>query len=83
MELKRFTADQARELVNGEDSLFVRVMNTTYEAIRRKSQNRGRCVVVPCDRFNAFFTKRTMDALKEDGYKIEYDYLNARMEIRW
>ena len=83
MKLKRFTADQAREQVGGEDSLFIRVMNTIYESIRRKSQNRGHCVVVPCEKFNAFFTKRVIDALKEDGYKVEYDYVCERMEVRW
>ena len=58
MELKRFTADQAREEYHGEDSFFIRVMNTVYDSIRRKSRNRGRCVVVPCETYKAQFVKR-------------------------
>lgn len=83
MELKRFTADQAREEYHGEDSFFIRVMNTIYDSIRRKSRNRGRCVVVPCETYKAQFVKRLISAFKEDGYVVEYDYLNSRMTINW
>lgn len=83
MELKRFTADQAREEYHGEDSFFIRVMNTVYDSIRRKSRNRGRCVVVPCETYKPLFVKRLIKAFKEDGYVVEYDYVCSRMIINW
>ena len=83
MELKRFTADQAREEYHGEDSFFIRVMNTVYDSIRRKSRNRGRSVVVPCETYKPLFVKRLIKAFKEDGYVVEYDYVCSRMIISW
>lgn len=83
MELKRFTADQAREEYHGEDSFFIRVMNTIYDSIRRKSRNRGRCVVVPCETYKPLFVKRLIRAFEEDGYVVEYDYMCSRMVINW
>ena len=83
MELKRFTADQAREEYHGEDSFFIRVMNTIYDSIRRKSRNRGRCVVVPCETYKPLFVKRLIRAFEEDGYVVEYDYMCSRMIINW
>lgn len=83
MELKRFTADQARKEYHGEDSLFIRVMNAIYDSIRRKSRNRGRSIVVPCEIYKPLFVKRLIRAFKEDGYVVEYDYLNSRMTINW
>lgn len=83
MELKRFTADQAREEYHGEDSFFIRVMNTIYDSIRRKSRNRGRSVVVPCETYKPLFVKRLIRAFEEDGYVVEYDYMCSRMIINW
>ena len=83
MELKRFTADQAREEYHGEDSFFIRVMNTIYDSIRRKSRNRGLGVAIPCETYKPLFVKRLINAFKEDGYVVEYDYLNSRMIINW
>ena len=83
MELKRFIADQAREEYHGEDSFFIRVMNTVYDSIRRKSRNRGRCVVVPCETYRPLFVKRLIRAFEEDGYVVEYDYMCSRMIINW
>ena len=83
MELKRFTADQAREEYHGEDSFFIRVMNIVYDSIRRKSRNRGRNVVVPCETYKPLFVKRLIKAFEEGGYVVEYDYLNSRMIINW
>lgn len=83
MELKRFTADQAREEYHGEDSFFIRVMNTIYDSIQRKSRNRGRCVVVPCETYKPLFVKRLIRAFEEDGYVVEYDYMCSRMIINW
>ena len=83
MELKRFTANQAREEYHGEDSAFIRVMNAIYSSIQRKSHNRGRSVVGPCETYKPLFVKRLIKAFEEDGYVVEYDYMCSRMIISW
>lgn len=83
-ELKRFTAEQARELKRSsiENSIYARVMNNIYNNIKQvcKSYNNH---AVNLGQYNATLVEKVIKTLLEDGYKVEFDYMSGIMTVRW
>lgn len=83
MELKRFTADEARALNhNTSDNLYIRIMNTAYESIRRSASSTN-CYMLDGSRFSATLTNRILETFREDGYKTRYDYDTGKISVFW
>lgn len=81
--LKRFTAAEARALNHSiNDNLFIRVMNTAYESIRRSAGSTN-YYSLNGSKFSATLTNRILETFREDGYKTRYDYDTGRIMIYW
>ena len=82
--LKRFTADQAREFKHScaEHTIYERVMNNIYNNIKQvcKSYNNH---AVNLSQYSATLVERVIKTLLDDGYKVEFDYMTGVIRIMW
>ena len=82
--LKRFTANQAREFKrsNTERTVYERVMNNIYNNIKQvcKSYNN---YAVNLSQYSATLEERVIKTLLDDGYKVEFDYMTGVIRIMW
>lgn len=82
-QLNRITADEARMLGRVvSDNLFIRIMNTAYESIRRTAHSVN-YYSLDGSRFSATLTNRILEAFREDGYKTKYNYDIGKITIYW
>lgn len=83
-ELRRFTAEQARELKRSsvERTIYERVMNNIYNNIKQvcKSYNNH---AVNLGQYNATLVEKVIKTLLDDGYKVEFDYTTGAVHIMW
>ena len=82
--LKRFTADQAREFKrsSAEHTVYERVMNNIYNNIKQvcKSYN---IYAVNLSQYSATLVERVIKTLLDDGYKVEFDYMAGVVTVKW
>lgn len=83
-ELKRFTAEQARELKRSsiENSIYERMMNNIYTIIKQICRNHN-SHSVNLSQCNSSLTEKVIKTLLEDGYKVEFDYMSGIMTVKW
>lgn len=82
--LKRFTAEQARELkrASTERTVYERVMNGIYTSIKQTCRTYSSHTVNLQD-YNGSLVERIIKTLLDDGYKVEFDYMNGIMTVKW
>lgn len=82
--LKRFTADQARELKrsNAERTIYERVMNDIYCRIKQVCKSYNNCDV-NLSQYNATLVEKVIKTLLDDGYKVEFDYMTGVVRVMW
>jgi hypothetical protein len=82
--LKRFTADQARELKRScaEHTIYERVMNNIYNNIKQVCKSYNNHAVNLRD-YSATLVERVIKTLLDDGYKVEFDYTTGVVRIMW
>lgn len=85
METKRFTADEARAMmpskkrVSGSEMLA----NYAYRRIKNAAIANKNFVHINTEVFFIGAIVDTLNALKEDGYNVEYNYSADRITVRW
>ena len=82
--LKRFTADQARELKrsSAERTIYERVMNGIYTSIRQTCRTYS-SHTVNLSQYNATLVEKVIKTLLDDGYKVEFDYMTGVVIVKW
>ena len=82
--LKRFTADQARELKrsSAERTIYERVMNGIYTNIRQTCRTYSSHTVNLRD-YSGTFVEKVIKTLLDDGYKVEFDYMTGIITVKW
>ena len=83
-ELKRFTAEQARELkcYSIESTIYKRVMNNIYTNIKQICRNHN-SHSVNLNQYNGSLIEKVIKTLRDDGYKVEFDYMSGIVTIKW
>ena len=82
--LKRFTADQAREFKRScaEHTIYERVMNGIYTNIRQTCRTYS-SHTVNLSQYSATLVEKIIKTLLDDGYKVEFDYMTGVVRIMW
>ena len=82
--LKRFTADQARELKrsSAERTIYERVMNNIYTTIKQVCRTSSSCST-NLSQYSATLVEKVIKTLLDDGYKVEFDYMTGIVRIMW
>jgi hypothetical protein len=82
--LKRFTADQARELKRScaERTIYERVMNDIYCRIKQACKFYNNCDV-NLSLYSTTLVEKVIKTLLDDGYTVEFDYMSGIMTVRW
>ena len=82
--LKRFTADQAREFKrsSAEHTIYERVMNGIYTNIRQTCRTYSSHTVNLRD-YSGTLVEKVIKTLLDDGYKVEFDYMTGIMTVKW
>ena len=84
-ELKRFTAEEARTMmpskkrISGSEIL----LHHTYRRIKGAAITNKNFIHINTEMFFRGAIVDTLNALKEDGYNVEYDYSADRITVRW
>lgn len=82
--LKRLTADQARELKRSstERTIYERVMNNIYYNIKQVCKSYSNHAV-NLSQYSATLVEKVIKTLLDDGYKVEFDYMTGVVCIMW
>lgn len=85
MELKRFTADQARAMMPSKKQLSrsEMLLNHTYRRIKAAAVANQNYIDVSCNGHGASIINNTIKELKENGFKTAYDCEYDRLIIMW
>lgn len=84
-EVKRFTAEEARAMmpskkrVSGSEML----LHHTYRRIKGAAIANKNFIHINTEMFFRGAIVDTLNALKEDGYNVEYDYSADQITVRW
>lgn len=84
-ELKRFTAEGVRAMmpskkrISGSEML----LHHTYRRIKGAAIANKNFIHINTEMFSRGAIVDTLNALKEDGYNVEYDYSADRITVRW
>jgi uncharacterized protein (UPF0305 family) len=82
-ELKRFTADQARTLMDSSRTPYLdRYMSALYKQIELRAKNGFNYHIIKGTPIPSK-TKTITDMLREDGYKVEYNCGENEFVIKW
>ena len=82
--LKRFTAEQARDLkcFGATRTVYERVMNSIYTGIRQTCRTYS-SYTVNLSQYNATLVEKVIKTLLDDGYKVEFDYMTGVVTVKW
>ena len=82
--LKRFTADQAREFKRScaEHTIYERVMNGIYTNVKQVCRTSSSCST-NLSQYSATLVEKVIKTLLDDGYKVEFDYMTGVIRIMW
>lgn len=82
--LKRFTAEQARELKRScaEHTIYERVMNNIYVGIKQVCRSHSSYTINLRD-YSATLVEKVIKTLLDDGYKVEFDYMTGVVTVKW
>lgn len=82
--LKRFTAEQARELKrsSAERTIYERVMNSIYNSIKQYCRTNS-SYSVNLSQYSSTFVEKVIKTLLDDGYKVEFDYMTGVVTVKW
>lgn len=82
--LKRFTANQAREFkrADAERTVYERVMNGIYTGIRQTCRTYS-CHTVNLRDYSSALVEKVIKTLLDDGYKVEFDYMTGVVTVKW
>lgn len=82
--LKRFTAEQAREFKRScvERTIYERVMNGIYTNIKQSCRTCSSCST-NLSGYNATLTEKVIQTLLDDGYIVDFDYMSGIVAVNW
>lgn len=82
--LKRFTANQAREFkrFDAERAIYEHVMNNIYTNIKRICKTCSFCTVNLRD-YSSTLVEKVIKTLLDDGYKVEFEYTTGVVTVKW